>query len=135
MVNSKYCSFLSLRILTRGLVFVFFFAAILSASVFSFAAIVGIEDFDGNKSGWDWDNTGTVQQWSNLTTETDSSGNTRAKIVNRQAYLAYGSSGSLSSGTFAYTFDMEIGVADNQWGGLSLYNGSTEMNFFGSLAK
>ncbi len=135
MAKSQDCSFLPPRILTRGLVFVFFFAAILSASVFSFAAIVGTEDFDGNKSGWDWDNSGTAQQWSNLTTETDSSGNTRAKIVNRQAYLGYGSSSSLSSGTFVYTFDMEIGVTESQWGGLSLYNGATEMNFFGSLAK
>ena len=136
MAKNSILSILSpARILTHGWAFVFFFAAILSISTVSFAEIVGFEDFDGNKSGWDWDNTGTAQEWSNLTTETDSSGNTRAKIVNRQAYLAYGSSGSLSSGTFAYTFDMEIGVADNQWGGLSLYNGSTEMNFFGSLAK
>ena len=119
----------------RSWTFAFFFAALLSASVISHAEIVGFDDFDGNKSGWDWDGTGTAQEWStNIDTETDSSGNTRAKIVNRQVYLNYGSSSQLSSGTFAYTFDMEIGVTANQWGGLSLYNGNTEINFFGSLS-
>lgn len=129
-------SILSPALMLRSWTFAFFFAAFLSASVISHAEIVGFDDFDGNKSGWDWDNTGTAQEWTtNFDTETDSSGNTRAKIVNRQVYLNYGSSSQLSSGTFAYTFDMEIGTADNQWGGLSLYNGGSEMNFFGNLAK
>ncbi|MBR6435793.1 MAG: autotransporter-associated beta strand repeat-containing protein, partial [Thermoguttaceae bacterium] len=30
---------------------------------------------------------------------------------------------------------MEIGTTDAQWGGLSLYNGNTEMTFFGNLGK
>ncbi|MBR6435794.1 MAG: hypothetical protein IKS45_04745 [Thermoguttaceae bacterium] len=49
-------------ILKHAWAFVFFFAAILSISTVSFAEIVGFEDFDGNKSGWDWDNSGTPQE-------------------------------------------------------------------------
>ncbi len=137
MVNSKDCSFLPHRILTRGCAFAFFVTAILSTSI-SFAAIVGTENFEENgKTGWDWDKTGTAQEWTvssgSFTREDDGTGNMRAK-VNGQAYLRYGSSSSLSSGTFVYTFDMEIGTTQNQWGGLSLYNGDTEITFFGNLA-
>ncbi len=112
------------------MVFVFFFAAILSASVFSFAAIVGTEDFDGNKSGWNWDG-GTAQVWTNesgqaitITTEPYGSGN-RAKIVSGdgKVFLSYGTSGQLISGTFAYTFDMQLPSEQANWGGFSLSNG------------
>ncbi len=137
MAKSQDCSFLPHRILTRGCAFAFFVTAILSASVFSFAAIVGTENFEENgKTGWNWDG-GTAQEWTvssgTFTREDDGTGNMRAK-VNGQAFLGFGTSNQLTSGTFVYTFDMEIGTTQNQWGGLSLYNGTKEITFFGNLA-
>ena len=125
------------RIITRGWIFVFFVAAVLSTSI-SFAEIVGTEDFDGNKSGWNWDG-GTAQGWTNrdgnpidITTETDDSGNHRAKIVSSQVFLSYGTSDNLNSGTFAYAFDMQL-PSQKIWGGFSLFsnNNSSEKLFLG----
>ena len=131
------------------MVFVFFFAAILSASVFSFAAIVGTEDFDGNKSGWSWDG-GTAQGWTNssgqavtITTEVfgtridengDEKDNYRA-VITSSTYLYYGASSQLNSGTFAYTFDMQIEATSGQYGGFSLFNGTSETSFVGKLGN
>ena len=121
----------------RSWTFAFFFAALLSASVISYAEIVGFDDFDGGKSGWDWDGTGTAQEWAvssgSFTREDDGTGNMRAK-VNGQAFLYYGSSSQLNSGTFAYTFDFQFISNPNTWGGLSLYNGSTEVTFLGHVS-